>query len=175
MINQIYKTALTDFSAYTKAFEATAYIDDSTDAGEKMRYTESVRMTQGSEAAFEAYDEDVYKKYSLIANSGISYDDLYYYYFVQKDIESDKDKDGNAVAGSKKAKVLKLVNSLNISKNQKLLLLAASGYSAGDKNTKISLARYITSLKATKDEKVELAEMCGFKVKNGVIMLSAIK
>ena len=175
MINQIYKTALADFGAYTEAFEATAYIDDSTDAGEKMRYTEATRMTQGAEAALESYNEEVYAKYSLVAKSGISYDDLYYYYFVQKDIEGDKDKDGNVIAGSKKTKVLKLVNSLNVNKNQKLLLLAASGYSVGDRNTKISLARYITSLKASKDEKAALAELCGFKVKNGVIMLSAIK
>jgi hypothetical protein len=132
-------------------------------------------MIRGAESALKEYDKDVYEKYSLVVKSGISYDNLYYYYFVQKDLEGDKDKQGNTIAGSKRAKVLSLVNSLKINKNQKLLLLAASGYSAGDKATKVSLARYITSLKASKDEKAELAELCGYQVKNGTILLSAIK
>jgi hypothetical protein len=174
MINQIYKTAIEEYDIYTKAFEATAYIDDSTEAGEKFRFTESIRLTQGSEAALESYNEEVYAKYNLIAKSGISFEDLYYYYFAQKEIESDKDRQGNVIAGSKKKKVVALVNSLKTNKNQKLLLLAASGYSVGDKATKTSLARYIANLNASKDEKAALAELCGFKVKNGRILLSAI-
>jgi hypothetical protein len=132
-------------------------------------------MVRGAESALKEYNEKVYEKYSLVAKSGISYDDLYYYYFVHKDLEGDKDKQGNTIAGSKSKKAASLVNSLKISKNQKLLLLAASGYSVGDKATKVSLARYITSLKATRDEKAALAELCGYKVVNGTILLSAIK
>lgn len=170
LINQTFKTAMADYEAYTKAFETTSAIEN-----EDYRYIESVRMVRGAESALKEYNEKVYEKYSLVAKSGISYDDLYYYYFVHKDLEGDKDKQGNTIAGSKSKKAVSLVNSLKISKNQKLLLLAASGYSVGDKATKVSLARYITSLKATKDEKVALAELCGYKVKNGTILLSAIK
>lgn len=170
LINQTFKTAMADYEAYTKAFETTSAIEN-----EDYRYIESVRMVRGAESALKEYNEKVYEKYSLVAKSGISYDDLYYYYFVHKDLEGDKDKQGNTIAGSKSKKAVSLVNSLKISKNQKLLLLAASGYSVGDKATKVSLARYITSLNATKDEKAALAELCGYKVKNGTILLSAIK
>lgn len=170
LINEAFKTAKQDYELYTKAFEATSQIED-----EDMRYVESIRLTQGAEKAFEVYDKKVAAKYSLIAKSGIDYNELYYYYFSQKDLENDKDKQGNVIAGSKKQKVLKLVNELKVNKNQKLLLLAASGYSVGDRTTKIKLARYITSLKASKEEKADLAEMCGFKVKNGTILISSIK
>jgi len=96
-----------------------------------------------------------------------------------KGIESDVDRDGNVISGSKRQKVVAAINSLNISIDKKLLLICAKGYSLKDNDirgvkagaAKKRLLRYILSLSGkTKAEKAALAEMCGFEVKNGKII-----
>jgi hypothetical protein len=91
-------------------------------------------------------------------------------------IESDKDKNGNTVPGSKRKKVVEAINRLKISKEQKILLLVRYGYTpkAGDikgvSDPMKLLARYVASAKGLKKaEKIALAEACGLEVKNGVI------
>ena len=94
-------------------------------------------------------------------------------------LESDKDEDGKTVSGSKRKKVISAINSLGLSREKKLLLICAKGYSIQDgdirglsaANAKRVLLRYILSLKVSKDEKARLAVMCGFEVtKNGRIV-----
>lgn len=94
-------------------------------------------------------------------------------------LESDKDQDGKSVSGSKRKKVISAINSLGLSREKKLLLICAKGYSIQDgdirglsaANAKRVLLRYILSLKISKDEKARLAVMCGFEVtKNGRIV-----
>lgn len=100
-------------------------------------------------------------------------------YVATKEMTSDKDKDGSAVSGSKRKKVIAEINKLNISAEQKLLLICAKGYTIKDgdirglsaENAKKRLLKYIITLKGkTKEERAEIAKMCGFKVKNGAIV-----
>ena len=181
LINQAYETALADFERYTQAFEATeglentslfksAFGAEATEATlQKMRYTEATRYMYGAKKALEEYNEDVYAKCELLNLAGVDYDKLYYYYFATKGLTSDVDKRGNVVSGSKKKKVIAEINKLGFSREQKLLLIASKGYSLTDSEKK-RLLNYILKLKTTKEKRIELAELCGFEVKNGRIV-----
>jgi hypothetical protein len=93
--------------------------------------------------------------------------------------ESDKDREGKTIAGSKRAKVVKAIGELGVSAEERLLLICASGYSLKDgdirglsaEEAKTRLLKYILKLKGVSAaEKAEIAEMCGFEVKNGRIV-----
>ena len=165
LINEAYKTAMTDFEVFTKAIEATVGIED-----EDLRYTEATRIVYGSERALSEYNGAVYEKCQTLSLAGIDYDSLYYYYFSTKDLESDKDKNGNTISGSKRKKVLTEINKLKLKTEQKLILLASKGYSLSDAEKKRVL-RYIMGLKINKNQKAALAELCGFEAKNGKIII----
>ena len=182
LINNAYKTAITDYEGYTEAINATAGLfDESTESGVKMRYTEITHQFYGAEKAFEVYSSTVYEKMQYLNLSGIDYEELYKYYFGTKDIESDFDKNGNAISGTKRKKVVSAINKLNVKREQKLLLLCALGYAIKDgdirgmtaESAKKLLLQYILRLKVTKAEKEELAKICGFEVKNGRIILKS--
>lgn len=96
---------------------------------------------------------------------------------VTSGIRSDVGVNGKAVAGSKRKKTVAAINTLNVPVEQKLLLICARGYSLRDGDLKMTAAtakkkllRYILALKVSKAEKMALAEMCGFEVKNGRIV-----
>ncbi len=110
-------------------------------------------------------------------------DTLAMLYAKTKNIESDKDREGKTIAGSKRAKVVQAINSLGVSADERLLLICASGYSLKDgdirglsaERAKTRLLKYIFSIKGiSKAERCELAEMCGFEVKNGKIVRSSV-
>ena len=111
------------------------------------------------------------KEYATISKTGIDIKE--YLKYKQQDFESNKKDDGTTkgktVSGSKKKKVYEYVNNMNITYNQKLLLLGMQ-YSLKD-SEKTKLANYINNLKITKDEKLEIYErVSGFKVyKNGTV------
>ena len=101
------------------------------------------------------------------------------YYVKTRGIESDVDESGNAVSGSKRKKAVAVISSLDVTTEQKLLLICASGYALKDGDirgvgasaAKKRLLRYIINLRGlTVDERAEIAEMCGFEVKNGRIV-----
>ena len=171
LINNLYKTAKADYAAYTRAIEATAGMFDDSDASQqKLRHTVITQMMYGSEAALSQYNSAVYEKAALANKAGISYDLYYEYYFTTKGIESDYDKNGEVVAGSKKEKTLKAIKALKVSASERLLLTALSGYSLTE-DEKRKLLSVINRMNGTKEEKAALAEKCGFKVKNGRISL----
>lgn len=140
-------------------------------------YLDSISVVMGEEYALKSYNKDVYEKATKINKLGIDYATYYDFYFGVKNITSDKKADGSTVAGSKKAKVINYVMAQNLSTAQKLVLIMAQGYSIADgdvkgltaKQVKTTVAKYITSLNLTREEKTELAEMLGFTVKNGKI------
>ncbi len=140
-------------------------------------YLDSISVVMGEEYALKSYNKDVYEKAVKINKLGIDYATYYDFYFGVKNITSDKKADGSTVAGSKKAKVINYVMAQNLSTAQKLVLIMAQGYSIADgdvkgltaKQAKTTVAKYITSLNLTREEKTELAEMLGFTVKNGKI------
>ena len=115
---------------------------------------------------------------ALVAKA-VGADTLALLYVATKGLESDKDKNGNTVSGSKRKKVLAAIKKLNIPAQQKLLLLCAKGYSIQDGDIKgysaekakkylLNYLLHLTSL--TKEQKAELAVLCGFEVKNGKIV-----
>lgn len=174
LINEAYKTAIQDYDLYTKAIEATASIKFDEDMSElskqNIRFAEATRLMYGAERALKEYDEKVYTEAQLLNKAGLGYDSYYSYYFSVKGLESDKDKNGNTVSGSKRKKVVSAIESMNLSTDEELLFIASHGYSLTDAE-KRRLLKYILSQKMTKAEKEELAEKCGFKVKNGKIIL----
>lgn len=164
LINELYKTALNDYELVTNAIEATSSVDD------KYRYTEIQRLVYGAETALKDWDDTVYEKSTLLAKNDISYDNFYKYYFGIKDIESDKDKEGNTISGSKKKKVIEKIEDLSISDENKLLLIAYSGYTIDSEKDREKLLKYLNRLTLSTDNKKKLADMCGFQYKNGKIV-----
>ena len=90
-----------------------------------------------------------------------------YLKYKTQEFESDKKDDGTTtgktVSGSKKAKVVDYVNDMNITTDQKLLLLGTQ-YSLSN-SEKTQLANYVNSLKTSKDNKLKIYEkLSGFTV-----------
>ena len=114
----------------------------------------------------------------LILSRALSVDTLALYRTSVRGLASDKDKDGNTVAGSKRKKVIAAINAMGVRREERLLLIASSGYALQDGDVrgmsaeaaKNLLLRYILSMKNSKDEKAALAKACGFTVKNGKIL-----
>ena len=181
-INVLYEEALADIDKLTEIYNGTYYlgaadiysnyvasgINDEQYAS--LRYAETIRSYYGAETAFSQYNSAVYEKASVFNKAGIDWDTYYEYYFTTRGIESDVDKNGNTVAGSKRKKIEKAIKSLGVSQTERLLLTAAAGYSLTETEKK-RLISYINKLAVTKDEKIAIAEACGFTVKNGRISL----
>lgn len=183
LINNLYKTAKTDYAAYTKAIEATeGLFDETTESGKRLRYTVITQMMYGSEKALEEYNSDVYEKSRLFNKAGMSYDTFYEYYFTTKFIEADTDRKGEKIEGSKRKNTIAAINKLNATREEKLLMIVSSGYALKDgdirgisaANAKRMLLKYILSMKGTQAEKAALAEACGFEVKNGKILKNSL-
>ena len=181
MINEAMKNAIADYQQIGAAIDKTASMGfNDADTGEaNIRYAEIIRQVYGSERALSEYNGTVYSNMTILNSTGLSYDTLYNYYFGTKGIESDKDAQGNTISGSKRAKVVEAINSLGVSVEQRLLLICASGYSLKDGDirgvtaeaAKTRLLKYILRIRGlTADERLEIAEMCGFKTKNGKIV-----
>jgi hypothetical protein len=98
--------------------------------------------------------------------------------YLTKNIKADKDTNGNTISGSKKAKLIEIVNKQKISTEKKLLYVASQGYKISDGDIDglseemaySKLLKYINSLKLTTSSKLLLAEKCGFDYKNGKIV-----
>ena len=94
------------------------------------------------------------------------------------DIESDKNSNGETIAGSKKKNTVKYLLGQNLSDGERLLILCYRGYSIQDgdykgytaKRAKRILLQYILKLNGTQAGKAALAEKCGFTVRNGRII-----
>lgn len=171
LINAEYAATSVTIPAMREAIRATAGIED-----KDLRYITATRLAFGAETALMTESTSAYERLSPLNRIGISYDVLLDYRLAVKGVESDKDKYGDAIPGSKRKKVLAIINDLPISPKERLLLFAISGYSAkageikGIANPKSTLSKTIASAKGLKKaEKIALAEACGLEVKNGVI------
>jgi hypothetical protein len=137
LINNAYKTAKVDYKAYTKAIESTeGMFDESTESGVRLRYTEITRRVYGAEKAFEEYNSGTAEKMAILNSAGVDYNTLYEYYFGTLNIDADYDKDGNEISGGRRKKIIAAINSLGLSTEQKLLLIAAKGYTPKDGDIK---------------------------------------
>ena len=88
--------------------------------------------------------------------------------FATKGIESDKDKLGNTVAGSKKENIINALKKVGLSEGKRLLYIASLGYKLTDAE-QTKLIKYLNSLGVGASTKKKLAELCGFEYKNGKI------
>ena len=93
-------------------------------------YREANREVFGAEYAMRTYNADVYDKARAAYAKGVSYETYYDYYFATKEMHADKDENGKSISGSKKAKVVEYINSLDIPPEQKDALYVAAGYTA---------------------------------------------
>ena len=93
-------------------------------------YREANREVFGAEYALRTYNADVYDKARAAYAKGVSYETYYDYYFATKEMHADKDENGKSISGSKKAKVVDFINSLDIPPEQKDALYIAAGYTA---------------------------------------------
>jgi hypothetical protein len=75
-------------------------------------------------------------------------------------IVADTDKSGKTISGSRKAKVVSLINSMNLTATQKYMLMGYFGYK--NTNGERQVKTYVQSLKLTKTEKETLFKMCGY-------------
>lgn len=103
--------------------------------------------------------------YDILDKSGIDIKE--YLKYKQQEFESDKKDDGTttgkAVSGSKKTKVYSYVNNMNISYNQKLLLLSLQYNLTSVEKTK--LANYVNNMDLSKQDKLDIYEkLSGFTV-----------
>lgn len=125
VLNGIQKNALALEETYRKAAEkAVRETNDTDDA-----YREANRGCFGAEYALEVYNKDVYAKAKEAHEGGIEYDTYYDYYFAAKELKADKDRNGKTITGSKREKVLKLIDSMELSDYQKDVLYLTEGYS----------------------------------------------
>ena len=93
-------------------------------------YREANREVFGAEYALRTYNADVYDKARTAYAKGVSYETYYDYYFATKEMHADKDENGKSISGSKKAKIVEYINSLDIPPEQKDALYVAAGYTA---------------------------------------------
>ena len=90
-----------------------------------------------------------------------------YYIIKSQEFTSSKDKNGKTISGSKKAKVINYINSMNIPVSQKAILINLNGYKLTNYNSQV--INYVNSSNNTTADKKEILKSLGFEVytKNG--------
>ena len=111
---------------YAEMYEITE--DQAESRMDAIVYREANRAVFGAEYALRTYNADVYDKARTAYAKGVSYETYYDYYFATKEMHADKDENGKSISGSKKAKVVEYINSLDIPAEQKDALYIAAGY-----------------------------------------------
>lgn len=84
-------------------------------------------------------------------------------------ITADKDENGKSINGSKKIKMFNAINSMKLTKLQKMLLFMTDYKMTKDQYR--AIFQYINSLSMSRDEKLALAAGLGFTVENGRVLL----
>lgn len=176
-INALQKESLTNAKIL---YEELGKYDLTTDDNFDTAYLYSVATVLGEEYALKSYNKEVYAKAQSLNTLGIEYGTYFDYYFGLKQITSDKNASGATISGSKKANVIAYTMTQDIPTVQKLILIMSAGYKISDgdisrltaKQAKTLVVKYITKLDITREKKAELAQMCGFTVKNGRIYIT---
>lgn len=105
------------------------------------------------------------------------------YYSLTSGIASDVDRNGKTVEGSKRAKVVSAIRSMNLGRERTLLMICLAGYSLKDgdvrgmkaKSEKVLLLKYIMQLPGkSAAQKAVIAQACGFEVRNGRVLMSSL-
>lgn len=104
--------------------------------------------------------EDVVSEKDRLFYTAIPIEELALIVQQARAIESDKDRKGNTITGSKKKKVQAFISKQNLTAAEKYLVMGYLGY----KNTvgEYKVKSYIQRLKLTKAEKEALLKYCGY-------------
>lgn len=93
--------------------------------------------------------------------------------------EADRDENGKAISGSKKAKIVNAIWNSDIPEIHRLLLIGMNGYKIDDDDipgltgfeAQTALYNYIASLeKLSEEERLELYKECGFEIEGGTAL-----
>lgn len=104
-------------------------------------------------------DEDIESKTVLMAEA-IDIEKLALIVATARSLTADTDKQGKAISGSRKQKVLGYINSLKLTAAQKFMIAGFLGYKNIHGEDKVKA--YINTLKLTKQEKSRLLEYSGY-------------
>ena len=99
---------------------------------------------------------------TLLLGKAIDVSQIAAVYGKLSELKADTDKAGNVIAGTKKAKVQRLVNGMKLSAAQKYILMGFLGYR--NTNGESSVRAYVRSLGLTEEMQAALLEMCGYDV-----------
>lgn len=168
--------SLSSFTDYkNKIYEITK---NKKESEENIKSEDKIQLLLDSKYS-EKDKEEIYKNYiglndslfNTIKSSGMNMDN--YLEYKKQNFESDKEDDGTVKGKSqknKKDKVVKYLNSMNITGQQRLLLYASQGYSTSNSQKK-ELVNYISNLDLNLQDKLDLFnKFSGFEVyKNGQI------
>ena len=105
--------------------------------------------------------EDVVSEKDRLFYTAIPIEELVLIIQQARAIESDKDKNGKTVAGSKKKKVQAFVAKQNLTAAEKYLVMGYLGYKNAVGENKVK--SYIQRLNLTKSEKEALLKYCGYE------------
>ena len=177
MINEAYSESWSSSMASLLASSAYASMSDA-------QKEKAIRMVHdiSYERALVSAGIDRGEKSVLIADL-IGIESAAVYYSLTSGIVSDVDKNGKTVEGSKRAKVVSAIRSMNLGRERTLLMICLAGYSLKDgdvrgmkaKSEKVLLLKYIMQLPGkSAAQKAVIAQACGFEVKNGRVMMSSL-
>jgi hypothetical protein len=136
------------------------------------RYAEGIRAMYGSEMALKNYNAQAYEKAQKLNLAGIDYDTYYNAYFLIKQYAGD--------SADKRDYALSIIESIDLTRQQRLMLIYSLGYSVNgeigglsSKAAKRVIANYIKGLRIKSEEKIAVAKACGLTVKNGKIVVNS--
>lgn len=170
-INALQKDSLTNAKYLYEELKKYNLSDDNFDQS----YLDAVSVVVGEEFALKSYNKQVYEKAKKLTSFGIGYGTYYDYYFAVKYLTSSEENT------SKKANVIAFTLAQDLPTVQKLVLIMSAGYKIKDgdikgvsaKQAQRIVAQYITKMQLNKNEKAELAKLCGLTVLNGKIVINA--
>lgn len=73
--------------------------------------------------------DSAYEKYQSARSAGVSTGDYVWFLSATDGMEADKDENGKSISGSRKAKVLRVIDRMDLNRSQKDALFLAAGYS----------------------------------------------
>ena len=73
--------------------------------------------------------DSAYEKYQSARSAGVSTEDYVWFLSATDGLEADKDENGKSISGSRKAKVLRVIDRMDLNRSQKDALFLAAGYS----------------------------------------------
>ena len=73
--------------------------------------------------------DSAYEKYQGARSAGVSTEDYVWFLSATDGLEADKDENGKSISGSRKAKVLRVIDRMELNRSQKDALFLAAGYS----------------------------------------------